>query len=96
MALLIVSTYQRVQCSCGWKLRNEEINDGWETPETLSINDENQNLIDQESQGSSGSSIHFTRKCKLYSGATGALLFLILFSTIVGVFMPRKKNNGKK
>ena len=40
MALLIVSTYCRVQCGCGWKLCNEKTNDGWETPETQSEDDD--------------------------------------------------------
>ena len=40
MALLIVSKYCRVQCGCGWKLCNEKINDGWETPETQSEDDD--------------------------------------------------------
>ena len=34
-ALLIVSTYQRLQCSCGWILC-EENPDGWITPDNCS------------------------------------------------------------
>ena len=34
-ALLIVSTYQRLQCSCGWTLCEENL-DGWITPDNCS------------------------------------------------------------
>ena len=32
-ALLIVTTYQRIKCSCGWSLHEEKLNPaGWITP----------------------------------------------------------------
>ena len=40
-AMLIVSTYQRVQCSCcGWKLHKETIDDGWTAFKDASDNEE--------------------------------------------------------
>ena len=45
MALLIVSTYQRVQCDCGWKLCEDNFSDGWITPDAYSDEEDNTTFI---------------------------------------------------
>ena len=51
MAMLIISTYQRVQCGCGWKALKEEADGGWRTPENQSDDEDNpdtDSLLNQE------------------------------------------------
>ena len=40
MAMLIVATYQRVQCDCGWRACKEDVDHGWRTPQIHSDNED--------------------------------------------------------
>ena len=99
LALLIVSTYQRVKCDCGWKARKEEVDHGWRTPQIHSDNEdegheEHQYLIDPENpQDESVSCLKW--KCKLVFGIVGAILILSLIS-FVGYFGTRSDCKGKR